>query len=706
MISFLEDLLAKLQKESSLQKKIAILNSLPETDKYLTKHPHIQSFINSSETEFAVKSIIAIGQAPILFNMTHSSENSNQLFNEMITHLLDLERFYPELGGIIGYHLTLLKRIHHIQNQQLSKNTKYLHPEGFKLDQKNEAILSAVRWGIENLPHIAEIYPVGGSGDRLNLTDPATGVPLPAALLAFAGRTLLEGLIRDHQAREYLYFKLFGKKIVSPIVMMTSSEKNNHKHILDICRKHEWFGRSEESFFFFTQPQVPVITVEGNWSLAAPLTLTLKPGGHGVIWKLAEETGAFKWLLSQGYDKSLVRQINNPIAGIDNTIFALLGLGIKNEKALGFVSCERIVNSAEGTNILIEKEVDEGFEYCLTNIEYTDFAERHVDDAPSKPGSPYSTFPANTNILFVDIRAIKNAIKSTPFPGQLINLKNQFPFIDAQGNRKTIEGGRLETTMQNIADSFVDRVPERLNQEQLQSILKTFIVTNQRTKTISTTKKTYHPGESPLSTPEQAFYDMLVNCHHLLEEHCHFKAPSLGTLEEYLKMGPEFIFIYHPALGPLYSVISQKLRRGRIEKGSELQMEIAEVDISDLHLNGSLIIEASSPMDGESRCALHRVKVNNKGIDREATAYYWKNQYVRKEQMRIYLHEGSEFEAVDVTFEGSVEYEVPPDHKMTVYCDKEGRLVEKLEKISGATWSWQYTFDKINEIKLTIARQK
>src|SRR5262249_52022707 len=154
-------------------------------------------------------------------------------------------------------------------------------------------VSQAVRWGIENIPHAAMIYPMGGAGDRLDLREEKTNQPLPAALLPFLGRSLLEGVIRDLQAQEYLTFKLLGKQPLVPIAIMTSSEKNNHIHILNIFKNSHWFGRPSDSIHFFIQPLVPVITIDGHWSLSEPLKLTLKPSGHGVIWKLAEEQEVF-----------------------------------------------------------------------------------------------------------------------------------------------------------------------------------------------------------------------------------------------------------------------------------------------------------------------------------------------------------------------------------------------------------------------------
>ncbi|XP_074368478.1 uncharacterized protein LOC141708642 isoform X4 [Apium graveolens] len=55
---------------------------------------------------------------------------------------------------------------------------------------------------ILSIPDLGEIYPLGGSADRLGLVDPVTGECLPAAMLPYCGRTFLESHIRDLQADE------------------------------------------------------------------------------------------------------------------------------------------------------------------------------------------------------------------------------------------------------------------------------------------------------------------------------------------------------------------------------------------------------------------------------------------------------------------------------------------------------------------------
>jgi hypothetical protein len=55
------------------------------------------------------------------------------------------------------------------------------------------------------------IHLAAGAGDRLGLRDEATGECLPSAMLPYCGRTMLEALVRDLQAREHLYWHLTGE---------------------------------------------------------------------------------------------------------------------------------------------------------------------------------------------------------------------------------------------------------------------------------------------------------------------------------------------------------------------------------------------------------------------------------------------------------------------------------------------------------------
>jgi hypothetical protein len=71
----------------------------------------------------------------------------------------------------------------------------------------------AAAQGLLAMPYLSEILPVGGAGDRLGLRCEVTGEGLPAAMLLYCGRSMMEGLIRDLQAKEYLYWQLTGTQV-------------------------------------------------------------------------------------------------------------------------------------------------------------------------------------------------------------------------------------------------------------------------------------------------------------------------------------------------------------------------------------------------------------------------------------------------------------------------------------------------------------
>lgn len=710
-IEELTPLVSSLTKTSSLEEKLNIISKWVNLNDYSQEIQTLFDYLKdkNSEMEFAFKAILAIGQAPIVFNLNSATEDRELRFQKLIQRLVEVENFYQEIGGIVGYHFLVLQLI--LEEPEAKQQLRYIPPTGLYVGEESAQVRLYVNWGIQKLPHTAAIFPIGGAGDRLSLREENTGKPLPAAVLPFLGRSLLEGLIRDVQAFEYLYYKLYNQKLQIPIALMTSEEKDNHHQIEALLKEHNWFGRKPESFLLFMQPLVPVITEEGDWSLSHCLTLTLKPGGHGIIWKLAQQKGVFQQLTSQGYHQAFVRQINNPLANIDCSLLALIGMGSKNHKSLGFLSCERLLHSSEGINVLIEQQENETYSYSITNIEYTDFDKKKIGEEPLANGSPFSKYPANTNILFINIPAIQQALKKCPLPGKLINMKTVVPYIDSSGNKTELKGGRLESTMQNIADYLQDTFSHPLEKEEYTDCLQTFIIFSDRIKTISTTKKSYKAGESSLGTPEQAYYDYLFNNRELFEKKCHFSLTPFCSLEEYLERGPNCIIIFHPALGPLYSIIAQKIQRGRLAENAELQLDLAELYMKDLDLEGSLLIESPSPLGGTNaeghllyhhpaRCCLKNVKIHNKGIDRQATQTYWKNHLVRHEALKITLDEGAEFHAENITIEGDHHFEVPAYHCLTLSLNNQGKLTSQLKKMAHPSWRWHYVFDEDNYVNL------
>ncbi|EFB42236.1 hypothetical protein pah_c014o185 [Parachlamydia acanthamoebae str. Hall's coccus] len=709
----LEPLIESLKKTPPIEKKIELITHFKqvaqEFEALIQRYPFITEV--SKPEILCVKSLLAIGQGHLFFQEETILEDDADNFNLLLEQLLPIESFYQEMGGLIGYHHAVISLILEQKNPPAKHpNRSYHNPEGYDFSHENDDTWQAVKWGIENLSSLSLIYPVGGAGDRLNLMDETTGEPLPAAQLLFCGRTLLEGLLRDLQGQEYLYYKLYGKQLVTPVAMMTSHEKNNHQHIYQICERNLWFNRSRDNVFLFIQPLVPVITQEGHWLLKDPFSLKLKPGGHGVIWKLAKDAGLFEWLKEKKRPHALIRQINNPLAGTDDTLLGFVGIGSHQNKVFGFASCPRYLNTAEGMNVVVEDKINGTYRYCTTNIEYTEFKKCGLSDIPCKEGSVYSAFPANTNILFANLQQIEQIIETHPLPGKLINMKSSVSVECVEGT-KEIPAGRLETTMQNIADAIFDNFDHRLEPKDYH-VLKTYLTYHERLKTISVTKHSLCPNGSLAETPEKCFYDLMQNMHALLSQKCHLEMPAMPSEEEYQKQGPSFIALFHPALGPLHSIIAQKISQGKMAHQSELILEIAEILLHHVELKGSLKIYADRALgylnkediihygEQSGKCRLKNVKIRNKGIDFSQKNMFWKQDIHHLESMQIKIHGNGEFIAENVTFEGNIQIEVPHGHQMRA-SQKDNQIVYETTQIEKPSWYWSYAWNSHHRIKLT-----
>lgn len=679
------------------------LLKLSHVKNYLRDHPEVFSLIQrlTDEEKTPILKLIALKQEVFAFQGIKDDSSALKHIQALADNLNAVDQLYSDIGGIIGYHLTLLKLIRGDDLSILNSldNITFDQPQLFDVRRDEQIKHDAIRFALENIADWGEIYVIGGAGDRLDLRDSEDGRPLPAAELKFFGRTLLEGLIRDVQGREYLSFKLTDKQVFTRLALMTSFEKDNHNHILRILESKKWFERPRDSYKFFCQPLTPVITKDGDWSFSEPMVPNLKPGGHGVMWKLAADHMVFDWFQDSGRENVIVRQINNPVSGFDEGILALFGFGAENKKAFGFTTCDRLVNAAEGMIVQANANHNEESLSALVNIEYTELKKWGLKDQPKSSKEPFSTYPANVNLLFANLESVRGALTRCSLPGLIVNLKSQFSTLNREGQVNDTTGGRLESTMQNISDLMMDK-----NEHPA----LTFGTFNERRKTLSPTKNSYKEGECTQGTPESAFYDCLKNHHELFSDWCGLKMPKLTSFEKSLKKTPPFMIDYHPALGPLYSVISQKISGGSFKEGSELQLEIAELEIQNLHLEGSLLIHADSICghlnnhkerifsNQNGKCRLIDVRVENRGIDFSAENIYWKNQIKRSEALEIEIHGNGEFFAEGVAFQGGQKIVVNPGER--VIATSSGL---KIEKISQPSWEWRYTFDQDNRVKLS-----
>ncbi len=751
---------ALLRCDGDLKMKTEVVDADPTVRAFVASNGPVARVLSNigSEDSYLLKCAVAAGQVHVLENVsTQDPMTIANVIRPLVNTLRNVETFYDMLGGVVGYQFAALELIHEkfggpppsfmsavatdgdeekAPGRAVTETIDMHRPVGPDLREDGGAFAArAAMWGLEELPRLAEVYPLGGAGDRLGLIDEITGESLPAALLSYNGRTLIEGLIRDLTAREWLYYKMFGHQHVTPVAVMTSAAKGNHRRISTLMSQKNFFGRGENSFRLFEQPLVPVVTTRGGqWVTEGgdDLSVALKPGGHGAIWKLMHDQGVFTWLEAKGRKGATVRQITNPMAGTDTTILALAGVGAREDKALGFASCERHLGASEGVNVLVERRSrdeetgDVEYSYGVSNVEYTVLEQHGIDDTPVDEGSDESAFPANTNVLYIGLGKIREGLLSSPrgaFPGMLVNLsKPAMP----DGTK----GGRLETSMQNIADVLLQRSKETPLDPSRWGDLPTFVLYTLRRRITSSAKKKRNPDQSPpnlAQTPDGSFLDLVKNAADLLDR-CGVShpPPQTGTVEDYLANGPGFIFCANPAIGPLWQVTEQKIARGSIGERSEVRLEIAEIEWADVHVTGSLLVEATSPLgatrqtpsgaptlvfdeDECGRCRLRDVTVSNAGVDWHADGTtIWSAQLTRTECCEIRVEGDGEFDAKGVTIKGDARYVVPAGWRLQLRPsgDDPGTIVERWTNLAaaggGPTWNWTYEGGAGGDVRLTL----
>lgn len=325
----------------------------------------------------------------------------------------------------------------------------------------------------------------------------------------------------------------------------------------------------------------------------------------------------------------------------------------------------------------------------------------------------------------------------------IFNLNKTVTYTSAESGAETsVNAGRMECTMQNLADELLQQFPQKLGPGDAGQ-LDTFVVYNERRCVTSSAKRKHVPGSTKLhQTPDGSFLDLMRNARDVLTM-AGVHAPPVGSTEDYLASGPGFIFLFHPALGPMWQVVAQKVRGGSLAPRAEVVLEVAELRWRDVDVSGSLVVRAeealghwvcptahhavsrhahaSAPQhcDGAKAAApaykysdqcgrvrLERVRVANAGIDYAAPGNrFWAHRVQRAEACEVVLEGRSEFEARDVLIRGAARFVVPDGFRMRVLADASSAVGYRCEVTPLAdtpSWTWEYSLADDGDITLAL----
>ena len=145
----LDRLVLQLKTAETVEEKIAALDASPRVARFLKGSHPLRSILAdvTPECEIALKQLIAIGQAPL-----EQKSVSAEDLSELLKHLLALDGFYRELGGIVGYQAQALRLLSGQKEHQ--DRATYHAPSFIDMSQSEGTIAEAIEEGLRSLPYL------------------------------------------------------------------------------------------------------------------------------------------------------------------------------------------------------------------------------------------------------------------------------------------------------------------------------------------------------------------------------------------------------------------------------------------------------------------------------------------------------------------------------------------------------------------------
>lgn len=669
----LENLQRELCDEKvSLARQLEILASLDCVKLCLQKRPWLVAKLEGLELSdlLLIYKLIAIDQEHLF-----TQEGVDEGLLALIHDLHPVEKLYLQEGGIIEYQRQVKELLDTKKESAKNLSTSYFPSPSVSLEKEASEKRRASYFGILGTPQAAEVIVAGGAADRLSKD-------IPTALIEFLDYTLLERMVRDLDAREYVFWKLTKKRVKTPLLIMISPVKGSDQRIQAFLEEKSWLGRDEKQVHLLVQPLVPTFDESGNWYTTDPYKLLVRPQGHGPIFSLILDK-YFDELKREGRTKLVIRQVNNPAPSTDATLAALLGYGLIHKKRFGYVSVPRETERSEGVLTLRCRD-----DKCaIVNVEYVEIE--------TLKSLGQEEFQANTNLLFADLDAIQSVQSAVKKEGLMLNFKK------LHGEKKL---ARIEQAMQSVSSAFTSKHA---------ATSPTFQLSTLRSKALTAIRKVGRGWSDLNDTVEGALWQHLQNMSFMMEEFCDVEMPSL-LLSEVAAKGVPFLVDFHPALGPFWEIIGAKIQSGVIAKGSELRLEIADLYLAHFELSGALLIHAENvtgakdasgvlePSDSTGRVILKDVVIQNAGSQLMSMNKVASGKIERLESLSIVLEGCSAFIAEGALFEGDYSYIVPDGMCLRVRQGEEGVLEEEYVPFQPANPLWDYALGEDFAIELTM----
>lgn len=218
-------------------------------------------------------------------------------------------RFIEDLSGI---DFELISRLYNT-NQKAARGTGekiFEEADVLRCDSETEKErVSAIGKQAIRQGKVCLFLVAGGQATRLGYDYPKGCFPVSPIKQKSLFQLFAE-YIRALQQKLAVVFKWY---------IMTSSD--NHEHTVRFFEKHLFFGLAPDQVTFFSQGQIPSISLEGKLLVSPENRICKNPDGHGGSLFALKNSGALAEMQQLGIEEIFYFQVDNPLVRIADPLF-------------------------------------------------------------------------------------------------------------------------------------------------------------------------------------------------------------------------------------------------------------------------------------------------------------------------------------------------------------------------------------------------
>jgi len=443
--------------------------------------------------------------------------------------------------------------------------------------------------GLTGIKDVAFVLVAGGLGERLGYS----GIKLSLETNLLTNKCYLEIYVKYIQAMQHMAEVKTGEKYVRiPLVIMTSGDTDPLTRKL--LKENDNFGMEEGQIQIVCQDKVAALKdINAGLSMEDQWTIETKPHGHGDVHHLLLREGHIDKWESEGRKHVIFLQDTNAL--VINSILPTLGVSIEKGFDMNSICIPRLAGEAAGAIARLEHKTDPE-KSLVINVEYNQLDPLLktqgdcMGDVPD-PTTGFSPFPGNANNIVIALEPYAKTLRGED-QGVVVEFVN--PKYKDETRTEFKKATRLECMMQDIPKLF---------QKELGSDVNIGFTMFDRWFTFSPAKNSLESGIEAVEkgsiapgTMSSAESDKYIQNQRKLK-HAGMDV-DITEEKDLVKVGgipvtPGPRIIICPGFAITQEEIVKKIKGGTITKRSSLVLEGQQLTVTNLQLDGALVIRAA-----------------------------------------------------------------------------------------------------------------